>query len=74
MSLTAEEIRECTMIALDQPPFYPKELDAFVFTIYVDGSTYNRMNFTLYAVLNDFYGTIFRSRNIPSNYCRNVPV
>lgn len=41
MSLTAEEIRECTMIALDQPPFWPEDSGnpyAFKFTIYVDGS------------------------------------
>lgn len=42
MSLTAEDIRNCTMIALDQPPWWPEEIDnVFKFTIYITNPNTN---------------------------------
>ena len=64
MSLTAEEIRECTMIALDQPPFWPVETEGvFKFTITVDG-TNSRPNIVrfeddYYTFFSTFSGIIF---------------
>ena len=63
MSLTAEEIRECTMIALDQPPFWPEPDDSFRFTITVDGTNDRPMtvsfpNGALYSFFNGFGGII----------------
>ena len=65
MSLTAEEIRECTMIALDQPPWWPEEDDnAFKFSITIDGSSARPklvkffQAYTGSRIFNYFQGTI----------------
>lgn len=57
MSLTSEEIRACTMIALDQPPTWPEHeypSDTFCFTVQIVNY---HMSYTLWANLQ-FSGTI----------------
>ena len=54
MSLTAEEIRNCTMIALDQPPFWPEvesDDEIFKFVVIIPESeyvAYKTLNITLF--------------------------
>ena len=56
MALTNEEIRACTLIALDQPPYFPGG-NVFKFTIYVDGTTLKSLNFYLFYRIT-FSGTV----------------
>lgn len=54
MSLTAEDIRNCTMIALDQPPWWPVgPVEGFRFTIYLEEE-----NFTYTTPIISLAGTV----------------
>ena len=69
MSLTAEEIRECTMIALDQPPTWPAEEpeSVFRFTIGSDGTSGRPLSFYV-QLFHGFSGYVDWGDNTTSEY------